>query len=69
MKKALFFPISLLLCCLNFNLTAQTSGEEIFKSTCAACHTVNKGRLVGPDLSGVYLIRDNEWLIKFTRSS
>ena len=69
MKNALFFPIFLLLCCMNFNLIAQGSGETIFKSTCAACHTINGGRLVGPDLSGVYQIRDNEWLIKFTRSS
>ena len=27
------------------------------------------GRKVGPDLSGIYLIRKNEWLIQFIRSS
>jgi len=49
-------------------LNAQ-SGEEFFKSTCSACHTINKGRIVGPDLSGVYNRRDNNWLISFIRSS
>lgn len=45
------------------------SGEELFKSTCSACHTINKGKMVGPDLSGVYNRRDNDWLISFIRSS
>lgn len=45
------------------------SGEELFKTTCSACHTINKGRMVGPDLAGVYNRRDNDWLISFIRSS
>jgi mono/diheme cytochrome c family protein len=54
---------------MNSTLQAQNSGEEIFKSVCAACHTIKMGRKVGPDLSGVYLIRKNEWLTQFIRSS
>jgi mono/diheme cytochrome c family protein len=54
---------------MNFALHAQGPGEEVFKSVCAACHTINKGRLVGPDLSKVYNIRTNEWIIRFVRSS
>ena len=69
MKKILLFPVFLLLICMNFTLQAQNSGEEIFKSVCAACHTIKMGRKVGPDLSGVYLIRKNEWLTQFIRSS
>jgi len=69
MKKILPFTVCLLLFFMNYSLFAQDSGEEIFKSVCAACHTINKGRLVGPDLSGVYLIRKNEWLIQFIHSS
>src|SRR5450759_4448518 len=69
MKKILLFPVFLLLFCMNFTLQAQNSGEEIFKSVCAACHTIKMGRKVGPDLSGVYLIRKNEWLTQFIRSS
>lgn len=69
MKKILLILSSFFLLCITFSLQAQKNGEEIFKSVCAACHTINKGRLVGPDLSGVYLIRDNDWLISFIRSS
>lgn len=45
------------------------NGEELFKTTCVSCHTINKGRLVGPDLTGVYLRRESDWLISFIRSS
>lgn len=69
MKKILLFPVFLLLCCFNRTLQAQNSGEQTFKSICSACHTINKGRLVGPDLSGVYLIRKDDWLLRFIRSS
>ncbi len=45
------------------------SGEELYNSVCAACHTINQGRLVGPDLTGVYNKQDMPWLIGFIRSS
>lgn len=69
MKNSLLYSTSFLLFCLNLTLQAQNNGEEIFKSVCSACHTINKGRLVGPELSGVYRIRNNDWLISFIRSS
>ncbi len=69
MKKSLFFIVLLIMLSLGTSLKAQNSGEEIFKSVCSACHTINKGRLVGPDLSRIYETRNNEWLIKFIRSS
>ncbi|MAO71892.1 MAG: hypothetical protein CMD02_05225 [Flavobacteriales bacterium] len=34
---------------LNINLAAQSEGEQIFKSNCAACHTIGGGKLIGPD--------------------
>ena len=34
---------------LNTNLVAQSEGEQIFKSNCAACHTIGGGKLIGPD--------------------
>ncbi|MBK6285386.1 MAG: c-type cytochrome [Draconibacterium sp.] len=46
----------------------QNNGENLFK-VCAACHTIGKGRLVGPDLSRVYEKREQDWLIKYIRSS
>lgn len=61
------FPFFLFSCLCN--LQAQSTGEETFKSICAACHTIKMGRKVGPDLSGIYSIRKNEWLTQFIRSS
>ena len=49
---------------------AQSEGEKLFNSsTCIACHTIGKGRLVGPDLAGVHERRKTEWLKKFIKSS
>jgi len=69
MKKISLFAICLFLFPANHLLQAQSDGKEIFESTCTACHTIGSGRLVGPDLSGIYQIRTNEWLISFIRSS
>src|SRR4051794_12935519 len=40
-------------------------GEYTFKNHCAACHSVGKGPLIGPDLLGVTNTRDRGWLAKF----
>ena len=48
-------------------ITASTfaqNGETIFKQTCAACHTIGKGKLIGPDLKGVTIRREEAWLKK-----
>lgn len=50
-------------------VSAQDKGEAAFKQICAACHTVGKGRLVGPDLANVDTRHPEEWLIKFVKSS
>jgi mono/diheme cytochrome c family protein len=47
----------------------QSAGEGLFQTTCTACHTINRGRLIGPDLSRVYERREEDWLIRFIRSS
>ena len=44
-------------------------GEQLFNKTCAACHTIGKGRLVGPDLLNITEKRSQEWLIPFIKSS
>jgi cytochrome c551/c552 len=58
----------LLLLIYNISSTAQKSPEDNFK-TCAACHSIGKGRLVGPDLKGVTEKYEEAWLIKFIQSS
>ncbi len=41
---------------------AAEDGREIFQNNCAACHTIGKGKLVGPDLAGVTSRREESWL-------
>jgi mono/diheme cytochrome c family protein len=42
-------------------------GTELFK-TCAACHSIGGGKIVGPDLKGITKRRTNDWLINFVQS-
>lgn len=53
---------------ISINLSAQ-SGEDNFKTVCAACHTIGKGLLVGPDLKGSHNKHQEKWLIKWIKSS
>lgn len=48
---------------------AQQGGERMFKTFCVACHTISKGKLVGPDLVDVHKRRTDEWLLEFIKSS
>ena len=51
-----------------FSLQAQ-DGEALFKQTCSACHSIGKGKLVGPDLKGVNQKRSEEWIVNFVKSA
>jgi mono/diheme cytochrome c family protein len=44
-------------------------GKTLFRSICGACHTVGKGKLIGPDLKGVSGRYSKDWLFKWVRSS
>jgi mono/diheme cytochrome c family protein len=48
-------------------LLAQ-DGATLYKP-CAACHTIGKGKIIGPDLKGITKRRSNEWLVSFIQSS
>lgn len=48
---------------------AQKNGEAIFKETCTACHTIGKGKLVGPDLANVQNRHSEKWIRSFIKSS
>ncbi len=58
-----------LLIALLVPVLAQDKGEATFKQICAACHTIGKGKLVGPDLANVHTRQSEEWLKQFIRSS
>lgn len=48
---------------------SQINGEIIFNTNCAACHTIGKGNMVGPDLEGLLDRREESWARKFIQSS
>lgn len=43
-------------------------GSTIFASKCAACHTIGKGKTVGPDLKGITSQEDPAWLKRWIAS-
>ena len=63
----LFFAIS----CIFFPLIVQSqkSGELVFKETCASCHSIGKGKLVGPDLANIEKRQSEKWIKEFIKSS
>lgn len=66
MKKALF---SLLTALLFFSSSFAEEGEKLFKGNCGVCHSIGKGKLVGPDLKGVNERHEQAWLLKWVKSS
>ncbi len=43
-------------------------GATIFSSKCSACHTIGKGKTVGPDLKGITSSEDPSWLARWIAS-
>jgi cytochrome c2 len=43
-------------------------GATVFSSKCASCHTIGKGKLVGPDLKGITKTVSPDWLAKWISS-
>lgn len=41
----------------------------LFTKTCQVCHTIGKGRLIGPDLMDIENRRTEDWIINFVKSS
>lgn len=66
--KKIISLFTLVVCTSQLPVIAQ-NGEATFKQTCSACHSIGKGRLVGPDLKDVHTKRKEDWIIKFVKSS
>jgi protein SCO1 len=43
----------------------RVPGQDLFRTRCAACHTVGEGDRLGPDLAGVTARRDRGWLARW----
>ncbi len=50
-------------------LSSGQDGGTLFKANCGACHTIGKGKLVGPDLLGVNDRHPESWSLKWIKSS
>ncbi len=46
-------------------MAVPEKGQQLFKTRCAACHTIGKGDGLGPDLLGVTSRRDPAWLARW----
>lgn len=68
-KRIVIFPVLF----LSFYLLLQSALAQNTPppewAVCAACHSIGKGKLIGPDLKGVTEKRDKDWLYSFIRSS
>ena len=68
-KRIVFFPVLF----LSFYIFLQSAQAQNAAPpewvTCGACHSIGKGKIIGPDLKGVTERRDQVWLIDFIRSS
>jgi cytochrome c553 len=67
-KRRIFIVLIFLSLFQTFSVFAQNQPPAEF-TVCSACHTVGKGKLIGPDLKGVNERHDEAWLLKFIKSS
>lgn len=68
MKTQLFIPVLALMSTITLNSYGQ-DGATIFKKNCGVCHTIGKGKIVGPDLKGIDTKYETKWLIEWIQSS
>jgi cytochrome c2 len=54
---------------LSMTISYAQNGGQLFLTTCGACHSIGKGKLVGPDLKGVQDRHSEEWILKWVKGS
>ncbi len=52
------------LCAATLPASAR-AGQALFREKCKGCHSIGQGDLVGPDLKGVTIRRDPNWLTRW----
>lgn len=40
-------------------------GQALFAKACSGCHTIGRGKKIGPDLDGVTARRDRQWIANY----
>jgi len=70
LKRFLSFisAILILVSLFGSRVQAQDEGKQLFQ-VCSACHTIGKGKLIGPDLQGVTEHLDRDWIKSFILNS
>ena len=67
--KTKYILSAIVIATISFSKINAQDGEQIFRTNCGACHTVGKGKLVGPDLKGVQDRHPEEWILKWVKGS
>jgi len=65
---SLISAILILISLFGLRIQAQDEGQQLFQ-VCAACHTIGKGKLIGPDLQGATERLSRDWMKAFIRNS
>ncbi|HWR14129.1 MAG TPA: cytochrome c [Terriglobales bacterium] len=64
--RSIIICVQLVVLALCAAAPAQSPADS-FRQSCASCHTIGGGRLVGPDLKNVTQRKDRAWLTQFVQ--
>jgi len=53
----------------SYSTVFADDGATMFRTNCGACHSIGKGKLVGPDLKDVDTRHSEAWILKWVKSS
>ncbi len=67
--KTKLIVTAIALIAIPFTKTYSQDGGTLFRTNCGACHSVGKGKLVGPDLKNVQDRHSEEWILKWVKGS
>ncbi len=65
----MYVKLSLILLLSSLGAAYAQDGKAIFEKNCLACHTINGGKKVGPDLVNITKKRSLDWLARFITNS